>query len=83
MIGKLVATSIVQGGCMLPTFHPAVYHYLTSGEYLGQVIDDKDVPDPQVQMLLSSIYTSTIIFVMKHCSANPWCIEYLLSKFVR
>ena len=58
-IGKLVATSIVQGGYGLPVFHPAVYHYLTSGKYLGQVSDDKDVPDPQVRMLLSKASLSS------------------------
>ena len=50
-----VATSIVQGGYGLPVFHPAVYHYLTMGEYIGQVTADEDVPDPQVRMLLSEV----------------------------
>lgn len=55
MIGKLVAMSIVQGGSGLPIFHPAVYHYLTTGVYLGQVTADDEVPDPQVRLLLNEV----------------------------
>ena len=55
MIGKLVAVSVVQGGSGLPIFHPAVYHYLTTGVYLGQVTTDDEVPDPQVRILLNEV----------------------------
>ena len=48
MIGKVIAMSIVQGGCGFPVLLPAAYHYLTTGEYLGQIVDDNVVPDPQI-----------------------------------
>ena len=38
MIGRMVATSIVQGGPGFPTLQPAAYRYICSGEvlkYLG------------------------------------------------
>ena len=47
--------SIVQGGSGFPALHPAAYHYLTTGEYLGQVVDDGSVPDPQIQQLLRQV----------------------------
>ena len=28
LIGKLIAMSILQGGCGFPVFHPAAYNYL-------------------------------------------------------
>ena len=47
--------SIVQGGSGFPVLHPAVYHYLTTGEYIGQITDDSSVPDPQIQQLLHQV----------------------------
>ena len=40
--------SIVQGGSGFPVLLPAAYHYVTTGEYLGQVMDDGSVPDTQI-----------------------------------
>ena len=37
---------IVQGGPGFPMLHPAAYKYLTTGQYMGQIIEDSDVPDP-------------------------------------
>ena len=63
----------MQGGYGLPIFHPAVYHYLTTGEYIGQVTDNEDVPDPQVRMLLSEVRYSVDqqSLIMKNCDAKP------------
>ena len=55
VIGQIIAMSIVQGGSGFPVLHPAAYHYLTTGEYLGQVVDDGSVPDPQIQELLRQV----------------------------
>ena len=55
LIGKVVATSIVQGGPGLPVFHPAVYNYWTTGDYLGQVVDIDAVPETQVRELLKQV----------------------------
>lgn len=52
--------SIVQGGSGFPVFLPGVYHYLTTGEYLG-VIPDSQVPDTQVRQLLLQV--SNTVFV--------------------
>ncbi len=45
----MIATSIVQGGPGFPVLHPVVYKYITTGEYLGLVVDDSDVPDPFIK----------------------------------
>lgn len=60
LIGKLVATSILQGGCGLPVLHPVLYHYLTTGEYMGLITRDEDVPDLQVQQLLKEVRESKV-----------------------
>jgi hypothetical protein len=54
LIGKVVAMSIVQGGSGFPVFLPGLYHYLTTGEYLG-VMSDSQVPDAQVRELLLQV----------------------------
>lgn len=46
--------SIVQGGSGFPVFLPGLYHYLTTGEYLG-LISDSQVPDTQVRELLLQV----------------------------
>ena len=47
--------SVVQGGSGFPELLPATYHYVTTGEYLGQVVDDSSVPDPQIRQLLHQV----------------------------
>ncbi len=58
--------SIVQGGSGFSTLHPAAYHYLTTGEYLGQVVDDGSVPDPQIQQLLHQVKVSKLVLLDSH-----------------
>ena len=57
VIGKIIAMSIVQGGPGFPIMLPAAYHYLTTREYIGQVVKDSDVPDPFVLELLTKVST--------------------------
>ena len=47
---------IVQGGPGFPVLHPAVYGYLVSGKYMGEIVDDSDVPDLLVCDLLAKVY---------------------------
>ena len=47
--------SIVQGGPGLPIFHPSIYHYVATDEYLGQLKDDNEVPDPETRSLLDQV----------------------------
>ena len=51
--------SIVQGGPGFPVMLPAAYHYLTTHDYIGQLVNDSDVPDPFVLELLTKV-TSTM-----------------------
>ncbi len=55
----MIATSIVQGGPGFPVLHPVVYKYITTGEYLGLVVDDSDVPDPFIKQLLDQVKISS------------------------
>lgn len=55
VMGKLVAMSIVQENFGFTSLHPAAYHYLTTGEYLGQVVEDCDVPSPLIRQLLEKV----------------------------
>ena len=47
--------SILQGGSGFPVMHPAAYHYFVTGEYLGLISNDDDVPDPYVRELLKQV----------------------------
>lgn len=53
MIGKLVATSIIQGGPGLPVLLPAAYRYVCYNECHGEEIDI--VPDPVIRNLLERV----------------------------
>ena len=68
MIGKVITMLIVQGGCGFPVLLPAAYHYLTTGEYLGQIVDDNVVPDPQIRHLLRQVnyLKNTPVTCFKH-----------------
>lgn len=52
IIGKLVATSIFQGGPGFPVLLPSAYHYISSGECK---VDEMDVPDPVIRNLLQTV----------------------------
>ena len=53
--------SIVQGGPGFPVMLPAAYQYLTTHEYIGQLVKDSDVPDPFVLELLSKVTSSCTV----------------------
>ncbi len=52
MIGKLVATSIVQGGPGFPVLLPAAYSYICSEAYMDKITD---IPDPLVKTLVEDV----------------------------
>lgn len=54
MLGKLVATCIVQGGRGFPVMMPAAYRYLASSQLLNQTIEGK-IPDPLISSLLNEV----------------------------
>ncbi len=54
-MGKLTGMSILQGGCGFPVLHPAAYNYLATGDYLGQIVKDDDVPDLHIRQLLQEV----------------------------
>ncbi len=66
-IGKLIAMSIVQGGSGIPALHPSVYNYIATGQYIGQVVNDKEVADAEVRILLEQVRLYTCLRVTKLC----------------
>ena len=56
LMGKLIAMAIVQENYGITGLHPAAYHYLTTGKYLGQVVNDCDVPGLQIRQLLEKVH---------------------------
>ena len=57
MMGKLVATSIIQGGPSLPIFLPAVYRYILTSKYSSDWMPgSKDFPDPLIKRLLQQVF---------------------------
>ena len=55
MLGTLVSMSIVQGGPGFPAFLPVVYDYMTTGQYNATEILNDDVPNLEVQTLLTEV----------------------------
>lgn len=55
LMGKLIAMSIVQENYGFTGLHPAAYRYLTTGKYLGQIVNDHDVPSLQIRQLLEKV----------------------------
>ena len=47
--------SIVQGGPGFPYFLPAVYKYITTGEYLTSYVEDDDIPDEGVRQMIAEV----------------------------
>lgn len=62
MIGKLVATSIIQGGPGLPVLLPAAYRYICYNDYRGEEIGI--VPDPFVRKLLDDVSSHSVARVL-------------------
>ena len=54
IIGKLIATSIFQGGPGFPVLLPCAYQYISSGECKVHV-DEMDIPDPVTRNLLQAV----------------------------
>lgn len=47
--------SIIQGGPGFPCFHPAMYKYITTGDYQTSYVEDDDVPEAGVRLLISKV----------------------------
>lgn len=57
MVGRLVATGILQGGPGLPIFMPAFYQYMCGEEGWLEHMDG-DIPDPLIRNLLGQVSSS-------------------------
>lgn len=68
--------SIVQGSFGFPVLHPAVYHYLVTGDYLGQVTKPADIPDPQIRLLLEQV-----MYVLSLCIKGGFTILYRFNRW--
>ena len=56
MMGKLIATSVVQGGPGLPVLIPAVYRYIATSSYSPEWMPGiTDFPDPFIRNLLQQV----------------------------
>ena len=49
--------SIIQGGPGCPYFLPAMYKYMTTGEYLNSYVEDDDIPDAGVRHMIAQVKT--------------------------
>ena len=47
--------SIVQGGPGFPYFLPALYKYITTGDYLTSYVEDDDIPDGGVRQMIAEV----------------------------
>lgn len=54
-LGTLAAMSALQRGPGFPVLLPALYDYIATGRYNSEDLTDEDVPDYQVQTLLSAV----------------------------
>ena len=59
-VGKLIATSILQGGDGFPVVLPALYDYISMGTYSADSLDTSMVPDPLVKNLLQQVRQSPV-----------------------
>ena len=59
----MVATSTLQGGPGLPILLPAAYKYICTGDYINVIMDNDDVPDPEIRKLLNQVRGTLIIRV--------------------
>ena len=59
-----MAASIVQGSTGFPVLLPAAYNYICTGQYLDQVKEDSDVPDPFIRTLLNEVSILPLILAM-------------------
>jgi len=53
--------SIIQGGPGFPYFLPAVYKYLSTGDYLSTYVDDDDIPEAGARHLVSAVSNGFIV----------------------
>ena len=80
VIGKLVATSIIQGGPGFPVMLPAAYRYMQCGDYqCPEVI--VDVPDPMMQSLLCQVQQQQCTLVQNVFNAE--CCQYCTGESCR
>ena len=63
MLGTLVSMSVVQGGPGFPVLLPVVYDYIVKGQYSLHDIADTDIPDLEVQTLISEVCKFIIIHI--------------------
>lgn len=56
LLGKLIATSVIQGGPGFPVMLPAAYYYIANKEYLSCLTD---VPDPLVADFLDHVRSAS------------------------
>ena len=47
--------SIIQGGPGFPSFHPAMYKYINTCDYLTSYVENDDVPEAGVRLLVSKV----------------------------
>ena len=77
VLGKLVATSILQGGVGFPVLLPAAFHYICNDpDYLSKLVA---VPDPEVASLLN--YVRMLIMVCV-CVCVCVCVRACVRVFV-
>ena len=57
VLGIYTSMSIIQGGPGCPYFLPALYKYMTTGDYLQSYVDDNDIPDAGVRHLVAQVKT--------------------------
>jgi len=57
VLGIHTSISIIQGGPGCPYFLPALYKYMTTGDYLHSYVDDNDIPDVGVRNLVAQVKT--------------------------
>ncbi len=71
MLGKLVATSIVQGGPGLPIFMPAAYCYIICEcDYLKKI---EDVPDLHMRSLICQVRSDVLKKVQSLANCTSPC----------
>ena len=57
MVGTYIAMNVAQSGSRFCVLHPALYQYICTGQYAELPIEDTDIPDADVQHLLSLVST--------------------------
>lgn len=55
--------SIIQGGPGCPYFLPAMYKYMTTGDYLNSYVEDDDIPDAGVRHMIAQVKLCRYMYV--------------------